>query len=200
VGGVGLNCLPGRGVDTVASANESGVSGIGIAAVFAGGILLWSGVKGTAVSGVFRDLISGKDPSKLAQTNPVTTGGLFGGLVGAFNPTKLLSNVTPTGGGVSGTAAQNKALGQRMAAQYGWGSGEQWTALNNIVMGESGWSDTIKNPTSNASGIAQNINGFGPGYQEGNAPQQIAWLLQYIKDRYGDPITAWQFHLAHGWY
>jgi hypothetical protein len=175
----------------------SGISGIGIAAVFAGGILVWSGVKGFSVSGVFRDLISGKQPAKLQQTTQVTTSGLFGGLLGGLNPTKLVSTTT---GGVGGTNAQNKALAQRMAAQYGWNTGPEWDAINAIVMAESGWSDTIKNPTSDASGIAQNISGFGPGYQSGNAPQQIAWLFQYIKSRYGTPTAAWQFHLAHGWY
>jgi hypothetical protein len=182
-------------------AEGEGISGVGIAAVFAGGILVWSGVKGYSVSGVFRDLISGKPPQNLQQTTPVTSSGIFGGLLGGLNPTKLLgANVTPVGGGVGGTAAQNKALGQKMAASYGWGSGAQWTALNNIVMGESGWSDTITNPGSGAAGIAQKISGFGAGYQSGNAGQQIQWLLNYIKQRYGDPISAWNFHLAHGWY
>jgi len=86
-----------------------------------------------------------------------------------------------------------------MVAAAGW-TGAQWIAFNNIVMAESGWSATIKNPTSTASGIAQNINGFGPGYQYGNAAQQIAWMIQYIRTRYGDPIKAWQFHLANGSY
>lgn len=183
---------------------SGGISGIGIAAVFAGGILVWSGIKGYSVSGVFRDLISGKQPSNLPQTNAVTPGGLFGGLISSIaDPAKLLSStgsVTAVGGNVSGTNSQNKALGQKMAASYGWGSGSQWTALNNIVMAESGWSDTIANPTSDARGIAQNINGWSSNYQEGNAPQQIAWLLSYIKKRYGTPEAAWQFHLANGWY
>jgi hypothetical protein len=177
-----------------------GISGVGIAAVFAGGILVWSGVKGFSVSGVFRDLISGKQPAKLQQTTPVTAGGLFSGL----NPINLLSSTSTTGstatGGVSGTAAQNKALAQRMAAQYGWDTGPQWDAINAIAMAESGWSDTIVNPGGTAAGIAQNISGFGPGYQSGNAPQQIQWFFQYIKNRYGNPVNAWNFHLAHGWY
>jgi hypothetical protein len=91
-------------------------------------------------------------------------------------------------------------MGRMMATAYGWGMGAEWTALNNIVMAESGWSATVVNPGSTASGIAQNIAGFGPGYQSGNAPQQIAWLLKYIKSRYGTPEKAWAFHLANGWY
>ena len=195
-----MSCQHGLGVVTIASANGGGVSGIGIAAVFAGGILVWSGVKGLSVSGTFRDLIAGKNPQQLKPVNPVSASELFSPLIGSLSPTKLLSQpVTSTGDGVGGTAAQNKVLGQRMAAAFGW-TGAQWTALNNIVMAESSWNANAANPSSNARGIAQNINGWGPNYQPGNAAQQIAWLLQYIKRRYGDPIRAWQFHLANGWY
>ena len=189
---------------TVASAN-GGISGVGVAALFAGGILVWSGVKGTAVSGTFRDLISGKNPSKLQQTNPVSASGIFGGLFSGLGggllggSTKLLSAV-PSTAGVSGTNAQNKALAQKMAAAYGWNTGQEWYAINWLAMMESGWSDTIVNPGGTAAGIAQNINGFGPGYQSGNAPQQIAWFFNYIKTRYGDPINAMRFHQANGWY
>jgi hypothetical protein len=178
-----------------------GISGIGIAVVFAGGILLWSGIKGVTVSGVFKDLIAGKPPTDLPPANPVSAGGLFS----VLNPVNLLSAtssgpVSPTGIGVSASNAHNKMLGQQMAAAYGWNSGAQWTALNNLAMSESGWSDTIANPTSNARGIAQNINGWGANYQYGNGPQQIQWFLHYIKIRYGDPVTAWNFHLANNWY
>lgn len=189
-------------------AESGGISGVGVAAVFAGGLLVWSGIKGYRVSALTRDIISGQNPSALKSELPVTVGGLFSGLLpwnsggtGPGSGGKPGSNaVTPTGGQVPQSNAANKALGQRMAGSFGWSSGAEWIALNNIVMAESGWSSTIANPTSNARGIAQNINGWGPGYQYGNAPQQIAWLLHYIKTRYGDPITAWQFHLAHGWY
>ena len=87
-----------------------------------------------------------------------------------------------------------------MAAAYGWSTGDEWTALNNIVMAESGWDDEAANPASDARGIAQNISGWGPGYEAGNAAEQIAWLLSYIKSRYGDPINAWIFHQANGYY
>ena len=187
---------------------RSGVSGVAIAAAFAGGIFLWSGIKGYKLSFLVQDLLSGKDPQKDPRVPSsqlaVTPGGLFGGVLGSINPFKLLSTtgtVTSTGGSVSGTNAQNKALGQRMAASVGW-TGNQWTALNNLIMGESGWSSTIKNPSSSASGIAQNIQGFGPGYQSGNAPQQITWLIHYIQQRYGNPVNAYNAWLSRSphWY
>jgi hypothetical protein len=158
-----------------------------LAAGTAGTLLLWSAVTGKSVTMIMRDVIGGKGPGKVpvAEADAVSSG-----------------PVTSSGGGsqLSGTRAANRALGRVMAGAYGWGSGPEWTALDNIAMAESGWDANIVNPTSTASGIAQNINGFGPGYLKGNAPSQIAWFLSYIRSRYGDPVAAWQFHLANGWY
>jgi hypothetical protein len=173
------------------SSGLTGVSGTAIAAAFAGLLLVWSGIKGAKVTTALRSVLSGKQP---AGTNayPLTaaqaTAGTGSGPVAA-------AGGNPSGG----SDAANQALGRLMAAAKGW-TGAQWTALNNIVMAESGWSDTVTNPGSGAAGIAQNISGFGPGYESGNAPQQIAWLLSYIKSRYGTPEAAWAFHLANGWY
>lgn len=61
-----------------------GISGVGITALFAGGILAWSAVKGYTISTIVRDVIAGKDPTKdpvAAQgALTVTPSGLFGGL------------------------------------------------------------------------------------------------------------------------
>jgi len=191
-----------------------GISGFAVAAVFAGGILAWSAVKGYRLSQVARDVISGKDPAKdPANTSwqglKVSPAGLIASslssipILGQFTAFTGggSGNVQSSGGSVApGTNAQNKALGQRMAAAVGW-TGAEWTALNNLVMSESGWNSTILNTQgSGAAGIAQNIRGFGPGYQRGNAAQQIAWMISYIKTRYGDPINAWNFHMANNWY
>lgn len=104
-----------------------------------------------------------------------------------------------------GTPAQNAQLGQQMAAAqpYGW-TGAQWDALNNIVMAESGWDDRATNPTSGAYGIPQALPGSkmasaGADWQT-DSRTQIAWMLQYIQQRYGNPQNAWAFHLANGWY
>jgi TP901 family phage tail tape measure protein len=110
-----------------------------------------------------------------------------------------------TGGGAAGPVssasnAANQALGMAMAAAYGW-TGPEWTALNEVAMRESGWSSTAKNPTSSAYGIAQNIGGLAGYGANGNNPAvQIAWMLNYIAQRYGDPIGAWAHELTAGWY
>ena len=138
--------------------------------------------KGTVHYPVFRASL----PSQVAASQN-SKGGASGG--GAGNP--------------AGTSAKsNQALGQRMAAAAGW-TGAQWTALNNIVMAESDWSTTASNP-SGAYGIPQALPGSKMASAGANwrtsAATQIKWMLGYIKSTYGNPVNAWNFHLAHGWY
>ena len=108
----------------------------------------------------------------------------------------------PSGGGGPGNESSNKALAQSMAAAVGW-TGDQWTALNNIIMAESGYDVTAENP-SGAYGIPQALPGSkmasaGSDWRS-SARTQIKWMLGYIRSTYGNPVNAWQFHLAHGWY
>jgi hypothetical protein len=81
---------------------------------------VWSGIKGFSVSGVFRDLISGKQPANLQQTTPVTAGGLFGGLF-----TSLLS---AQGGGSPGNV---KLLGQSTGS--GWSPQDRMTFARSLL-------------------------------------------------------------------
>jgi hypothetical protein len=127
-------------------------------------------------------------PTQVAQSsNPGNTGASGGG---AGNP--------------AGTSDQaNQALGKQMAAAVGW-TGAQWDALNNIAMAESGWNATATNKSSGAYGIPQSLPGSkmaasGSDWQT-NPRTQIAWMLGYIRSTYGNPVNAWQFHLAHNWY
>ena len=119
--------------------------------------------------------------------------GLFGSLGGASNS---------AGGPVAkaGAFASEQALGQMMAAQRGW-TGAEWASLNALVMGESGWNPTAQNPTSTAYGIAQNIGGPA-GYPDDSAGGQIDWMLNYIAQRYGDPVHAYSTWLSRSphWY
>lgn len=50
-------------------ASRSSTSGTALAILFAGGVLLWSGLKGKKVTGAFRDLIAGKNPNTAASTS-----------------------------------------------------------------------------------------------------------------------------------
>lgn len=107
------------------------------------------------------------------------------------------------------SSAANQKLGQQMAAAFGW-TGAQWTALNNIVMSESSWQTTVHNGgglgyiPGKAYGIPQALPGTkmasaGSDWQT-NPRTQIRWMLGYIKSTYGNPVNAWAFHLANGWY
>ncbi|WP_322767685.1 hypothetical protein [Frankia sp. Cr1] len=107
-----------------------------------------------------------------------------------------------------GTATGNRALGQRLAQEiYNW-TGGQWTALEHLWTGESGWNHLAENPSSGAYGIPQALPGSkmasaGANWRSDPATQ-IRWGLGYIHDRsdYGDPQTAfakWSSRTPH-WY
>lgn len=168
------------------------INGTAAASIGAGFIFAFAGIKGYSIPQTLQNLISGKSPQQQSQVTPITGGTVSG------------SGSVSSGGGKAsgGTDRQNQALGQLMAGAYGWGTGQEWSDLNSLIMGESGWSDTVVNPSSGAAGIAQNINGWSADYQEGNARQQIRWLLRYIKGRYGSPSKAYAFWLAQNphWY
>lgn len=122
----------------------------------------------------------------------------------------VYSKLPATGGDTmgfsgGGDAAANRALGEKMNAAKGWAS--HWGALDAMWIKESGWDRFADNPTSDAYGIPQGMMGPGgsvppPGYMppESDAAVQIAWGLDYIAGRYGDPSAAWSFHQANGYY
>lgn len=172
------------------------VGGLGV-------LLVWSGVSNKGFLASVRDVIQGVQPTAGPKQSFLSGSG-----------TSTTSSATPSGSVSGGTVSsdqsggqqdqatrdQNKVLAQSMAAGYGWESGAEWTAFDAVVMQESGYDALAANPSSGARGIAQKIDGWSSNYQKGNAAQQIAWMLAYIKSRYGDPIKAEQFHLANNWY
>lgn len=100
------------------------------------------------------------------------------------------------------TTGANQKLGQQLAAAQGW-TGAQWTALNNLVMRESGWCNTIQNPSSTAYGIGQFLNTTWAtvgGTKTSSAETQIKLMLLYIQMRYGTPEAAWAHEQANNWY
>ena len=102
----------------------------------------------------------------------------------------------------AGSGSSNEQLANSMAASgYGW-TGSQTTCLDELWTEESGFSAYAANPTSDARGIPQKISGWSADYQPGNARQQVAWGLLYVKGRYGSPCAAWAFETSHtpNWY
>jgi TP901 family phage tail tape measure protein len=102
------------------------------------------------------------------------------------------------------TIGTNQALGQQMAAAYGW-TGAEWNALNQLEMMEAGWNNRARNPSSGAYGIPQalpesKLPFAGTAAGGSDAGAQIGWMLNYIKGRYGDPIAALAHENMVHWY
>jgi len=87
----------------------------------------------------------------------------------------------------------------------------QWNSFNALEMGEAGWDPHAQNPESTAYGLAQNLYPatYPPAGRPGSraplleqAKAQLQWMVRYIKERYGDPKTAYATWLGRSphWY
>lgn len=192
------------------------VSGIALGALATGGLFLYAGIKGYSVPQAAQAIIQGTSPANLPQTAGITPGNYATG----YAPTGA-----DPGGGTSGVqvvnSGSNQSILQRTAAQFGWGSGPEWQALQYVEMREAGYSTTAKNPTSGALGMAQALghgtagsagslgNEYG-GYglsdaqakaaNSGDATAQALWMCNYIRSRWGDPIAAAANERSLNWY
>jgi hypothetical protein len=177
------------------------VNGFSLAYTAMGGVVLWSGIKGTTLSTTFRGLMSGKAPAVNQQ--PVSTAAAAASPAAGGN---LLDTGTSipgiTAAGLPAASGSNQSVLRMVAAQHGW-TGTEWTDLYNIEMAEAGFSLTAQNP-SGAYGMAQFINGPSEYAQYGGnsttALGQATGMCNYIEQRYGTPSVAWAFHLANGYY
>lgn len=130
---------------------------------------------------------------KDAVTTLMGVGGVSGG-----NPTLKGGAAPPAtpGGAV-------EALAQKLAAARGW-TGALWNDLVAVENREAGWNLSAQNPTSNAYGIAQFINGPSEYYQYGGNPNtalgQVTAFLNYVQQRYHGPAAAWAHEENFGWY
>lgn len=139
---------------------------------------------------------TGAQPQTNAGSTPAGGVPSAGGNPGAVN------------GCTANQTSQNRATGALMAGAYGWGphsgDGSQWAALDRLLGSqESGWCNVAQNPGSTAYGIGQFLDTTWAtvGYSKtSDAVTQIAATLAYIKQRYGNPVAAEQFHLANNYY
>jgi cell wall-associated NlpC family hydrolase len=140
--------------------------------------LLGGGLSGGSGGGTFASTATGNGQGSAAGTPSVSTAG-------------------------GGSNSANQALAKKMAASmYGW-TGSQWTAgLLPLWTQESGFNAKAQNPTSTAFGIAQFLNStWGPyGPKTSNPGLQIKYGLEYIHDRYGNPVGAEAHEKAYNWY
>lgn len=163
------------------------LDGFGLSAIGIGGLFVYAGLKGYSVPHVLQALIRGQAPT----SSPVNQ------IAGA-----TLTNAS-SGSGHAVGGSSNEATLKATAATFGW-TGSEWTALYNVEMREAGFNLTAKNPTSNAYGMAQFINGPSEYYQYGGDPNTAAGqsvaMCNYIEQRYGTPSMAWQHEQSVGWY
>jgi murein DD-endopeptidase MepM/ murein hydrolase activator NlpD len=98
-----------------------------------------------------------------------------------------------------------KAAARQLMPEFGFGAG-QWSCLDRLWIGESGWKWNAENPSSGAYGIPQSLPArkmatMGSDYRT-NPVTQIRWGLDYIKKSYGTPCNAldqWNSRYPH-WY
>lgn len=109
--------------------------------------------------------------------------------------------------GVPASLAANRAAVQAAAAKRGWGSGAEWNALSQLVGHESGWRNTVKNPSSTAYGMFQFLDSswsaVHPGaHRTSDSNLQAQYGMEYIAQRYGSPSKAWEKWLSRSphWY
>jgi len=164
-----------------------GINGTAVAAILAGLTFATMAVKGSSPTATIRAWLSGRSPTGQALT--VSPSGVE----------------TPPEANVGATGEQNKALGRILASQYGWSTGENWSALVSLWTRESNWNNKAKNPSSGAYGIAQALPPTKypfAGQESGgsSAIVQMIWGMNYIKSRYGNPVAAWQHELSNNWY
>src|SRR5699024_9909134 len=121
---------------------------------------------------------------------------------------RFFQSLVPSFGGGGGTPGSGPVVDQvkEAFAAYGWDEGPQWDAVDYIVTRESSWDPTAVNPSSGAFGLFQ-FNPMGGDTlgtylpdRNPNPKVQGAAGARYIRDRYGDPISARAFWEANGWY
>lgn len=101
--------------------------------------------------------------------------------------------------------ADPQAAARQVMGEFGFGA-NQWSCLQQLWTGESGWQHTATNSSSGAYGIPQalpasKMASAGADWRT-NPVTQIRWGLGYIKASYGSPCAAlsfWQSNYPH-WY
>ena len=92
-------------------------------------------------------------------------------------------------------------IARALLPAYGF-SADQFSCLDSLYVSESNWRVDADNPTSSAYGIPQALTQLHdlPDDYMTSAESQIRWGLDYIRDTYGTPCSAWSFKQGNGWY
>ena len=188
------------------------LNGFSLAYTAVGGVVLWSGIKGTTISSTFRGLLKGQAPAAGSGQEPIAA---------AAAPADSSGGGGYAAAAGSGSSSNGSAALQQAAKAYGWDKGAEWNALVYVEMREAGFSATARNASSGALGLAQALghgtagtagtlgNEYG-GYgltdaqaklaNSGDAWWQAVWMVNYIHSAYGDPVRAAAHERSQNWY
>ena len=97
------------------------------------------------------------------------------------------------------TAQEAKTYAKGRLSAFGWDDSE-FSSLEKLWNKESNWNYKAKNENSGALGIPQLIGADKVKNYSTDYKVQIEHGLAYIKNRYGSPKKAWEFHQKKGWY
>lgn len=207
----------GRALGLLQQAGAQMLAGGGIIGTITGGAKAVGGAVAGAAQGAWKGIKTAadflKDPlgNLLKLLNPITNklkpltspwGKVAAGLpLAAIGGLKKL--VTSFGGktggagdtGVHGTgAAAAQEIARNLLRAFNWAP-NQMAPLIKLWNGESGWNYKATNPSSGAYGIPQalpasKMASAGNDWRT-NPATQIRWGLNYISQRYGTPLIAW---------
>ena len=186
------------------------ISGLAVFYATAGGVLLWSGLKGQTIADTV-NAITSANPAALSQRGNETVGTPSVG-IGEPPPTSTTQVLPANGSGFTypdqpanlpkgGTPAANKVLGLALASAYGWSGSGEWPYLESGWEEESGWNQYAAYDQSDPYNHAYGIPQANPGTKmasagsdwKTNPATQIRWGLGYIKATYGSPsrVPGW---------
>jgi hypothetical protein len=125
-----------------------------------------------------------------------------------YSPQTAASSTGATTAAASSSAPSPTGTNQQVVHQAMLAAGfpeSEWGALYNLMMGESGFQNTVKNPKSTAYGMFQFLDSTWAnvgGTKTDDPATQAKYGLQYIKQRYGTPSAAWAFWQSQSphWY
>lgn len=97
------------------------------------------------------------------------------------------------------TAAAADISKEQLMAAAGIAQGDFFYA-DWLIMKESSWNPEAVNPSSGACGLAQALPCSKIGKNWNDPATALAWMANYVKNRYGSWHAAVQFHKANNWY
>ncbi|MGV9880073.1 aggregation-promoting factor C-terminal-like domain-containing protein [Streptomyces sp. NPDC003006] len=140
---------------------------------------------------------------RIASPKKAITGGIVAaaatGMVFAAAPAQAATPTTTKAAAPAAAPTSAKAIAKKMISDPA-----QFAAFDKIVSHESGWDINATNSSSGAYGLVQalpasKMASAGADWKT-NPETQIEWGLNYMNDRYGSPVGAWNHWQANGWY